>query len=256
MQSGEHQVAGLRRLDGNFGGFEISDLSHHHHVRVLPQKGAQGAGEGEPRLGIDLHLIDAGQVDLHRIFGGGDVDLCGVENIEAGIERDCFARAGGAGHQDHPLRLGQRPQVLRLLPVVKAELLDIESGRRGVEQPDNDLLPPHGGQSVDPHIHRFVARQLQLDAAILRQAPLGDIEPRHYLEAGGKAIGEVDRRGGDFMENAIDAKAHPILELVGLEVEVRGAALDGIHQDLVDVLDDGGVVIGGIDALIESAVLV
>ena len=58
------------------------------------------------------------------------------------------------------------------------------------------------------------------------------------------------------MQNAIDAKTHPILELVRLEVQVGGAALDGIHQDLVDVLDDGGVVIGGIDALVQPTVLV
>ncbi len=249
-------MAGLCCLDGDFGSFQIANFPHHHHIRVLPQEGAQGAGEGEPRLGVDLHLVDAGQVDLHRVFGGGDVYLGGVENIEAGIERDRFARAGGAGHQDHPLWLGEGAQVLRLLPVIKAELLDIKACRRGVEQTDNDLLPPHGGQGINPHIHRLVARQLQLDAAILWQPPLGNIEPRHDLEAGGEAVGEVDRRRSDFMQNAIDTKAHPILELIGLEVQVGGAALDGIHQNLVDVLDDGGIVIGGIDALVQPAVLV
>ncbi len=135
-------------------------------------------------------------------------------------------------------------------------MLDIEACRRGVEQTDNDLLSPHGGQGIDPHIHRLVARQLQLDAAILWQPPLGDIESCHDLEAGGKAVGEVDRRCSDFMQNAVDAKAHPILELIGLEVQVGGAALDGIHQDLVDVLDDGSIVIGGIDAFVQSAVFV
>ncbi len=249
-------MAGLRRLDGNFGGFQIANFTHHHHVRILPQEGAQGAGEGEPCLGVDLHLVDAGQVDLHRIFGGGDVHLGGVENIEAGIERDGFTRAGGAGHQDHPLRLGEGAQVLRLLPVVKAELLDIEPRRRGVEQTDHDLLPPHGGQGVDPHIHRLVTRQLQLDAAILRQPPLGDIEPRHYLEAGGEAVGQIDRRGGDLVQNAVDTKADPVLELVGFKVQVGGAALDGIHHDFIDVLDDGGIVIGSIDALVQPTVLV
>ncbi len=135
-------------------------------------------------------------------------------------------------------------------------MLDIEACRRGVEQTDNDLLPPHGGQGVDPHIHRLVARQLQLDAAILRQPPFGDIEPCHNLEAGGEAVGEVDRRCGNFMQNAIDAKAHPILELIRLEVQVGGTTLDGVHQDLVDVLDDGGIVIGGIDALVQPAVII
>ncbi len=79
-------MTGLGRLDSDFGGFEIANFPHHHHIRVLSQEGAQGAGKGEPRLGVDLHLIDAGQVDFHRIFGGRDIYLGGVENIEAGIE--------------------------------------------------------------------------------------------------------------------------------------------------------------------------
>ncbi len=58
------------------------------------------------------------------------------------------------------------------------------------------------------------------------------------------------------MQNAIDTKANPILELIRLEVQVGGAALDGIHQDFVDVLDDRGIVIGGIDALVQPAVII
>ncbi len=109
MQGGEHQVTSLRCLDGDFGGFEIADLPHHHHIRVLPQKGSQGAGKGQPSLGVDLHLVDSGQVDLHRIFGGGDVHLGSVENIETGIERDRFTRTGRAGDQDHALRFRECP---------------------------------------------------------------------------------------------------------------------------------------------------
>ncbi len=81
VKGGEHQVASLGGLDGYFCRLQIADLPHHHHIRVLPQEGAQGAGKGQPSLGVDLHLIDAGQVDLHRIFGGRNIDLGGVENI-------------------------------------------------------------------------------------------------------------------------------------------------------------------------------
>ena len=111
----------------------------------MAQEGAQGAGEGQPSLGIDLHLIDAGQVDLHRIFGGRDIDLGGIENIETGIERNRLARTGRAGHQDHALWLGEGAQILRLLPIVETELLDIEACGGGVEQTDNDFFAPHGG---------------------------------------------------------------------------------------------------------------
>ncbi len=49
VQRGEHQVAGLGRLDGDFGGLEVADFADHDHVRILAQEGAQGAGERSGR---------------------------------------------------------------------------------------------------------------------------------------------------------------------------------------------------------------
>ena len=48
------------------------------------------------------------------------------------------------------------------------------------------------------------------------------------------------RRGdrGRAGENAVDAEAHAHLAALGLEVDVRGAALDGLGDDRVDELDD------------------
>lgn len=113
MQGRQHQVTGLGGLDGNLGGFQIGS-PHHDDVGILAQEGAQGTGEGEPRLGVDLHLVDAGQVDLNRILGGGDVDLAGIEDVETGIERHRLARPCGPGDQYHALWFGERMQVLRL----------------------------------------------------------------------------------------------------------------------------------------------
>ena len=39
-------------------------------------------------------------------------------------------------------------------------------------------------------------------------------------------------------------------------MQVGGAALDGIHHDFVDVFDDGGVIISGVDAFIQSTALI
>ena len=72
-------------------------------------------------------------------------------------------------------------QVLRLLAVVEAELIEVEAGGRRVQQADDDLLAPHGGQGIDPHVHGSAAGDLQLDPPILGQTPLGDIQPRHHL---------------------------------------------------------------------------
>ena len=101
----EHQVAGLSGLDGDLGGFQIPDLPTMTMSGSWRRKERRGAGEGEPRLGIDLHLVDAGQVDLHRIFGGGDVDLAGVENVETGMRATPSCPTRGAGDQYHPCGL-------------------------------------------------------------------------------------------------------------------------------------------------------
>lgn len=41
MQGRQHQMAGLRRFDGNLCGFGIADFANHDHVRILTQQGAQ-----------------------------------------------------------------------------------------------------------------------------------------------------------------------------------------------------------------------
>ncbi len=111
VQRGEHQVAGLRRLDGDLGGLEVADLADHDDVGVLAQEGAQRRGEGQAHLVVDVDLVDAGQVDFRRILGRGDVAILGVEDVEAGVERHGLAAAGRAGHQDHALRLAEVAQV-------------------------------------------------------------------------------------------------------------------------------------------------
>jgi hypothetical protein len=47
---------------------------------------------------------------------------------------------------------------------------------------------------------------------------------------------------GDLLEHAVLPGAHAVELLVGLEVDVRGALVDGVQQDLVDEADDGRVV--------------
>ena len=47
----------------------------------LPQKGAQGRGEVQPDLLLHLHLVDAVQVELHRVLGGHDVGLGCVDAV-------------------------------------------------------------------------------------------------------------------------------------------------------------------------------
>ena len=72
----------------------------------------------------------------------------------------------------------------------------------------------------------------------MRYAPLGDVEPRHDFEARDDLDGQLDRRQRDFFEHTVDARADAKDFLVGLEMDVRAALLDGIEQDLIDEAHD------------------
>ncbi len=54
------------------------------------------------------------------------------------------------------------------------------------------------------------------------------------------------------MQNAVDAIADPQLVLRGFEVNVRGAVLEGLPDDLVDELDDTGFLVALGDLLVLS----
>ena len=122
-------MAGLGSFNGDVGRFQIADFAHHDNVGILAQKGAQGRSKGEPLFVVDVYLVDAGQVDLSRVFRGGDVHVFRVENIQAGIEGNGFARAGGAGDQHHAVGAVDGFQQQFFLKRLKAQLLDIERAR-------------------------------------------------------------------------------------------------------------------------------
>jgi len=67
VQRAHYQVAGERSLRGDLASFLISNFSHQHHVRILPQDGAECGGEGEPSFGIDRDLIAARELVLNRV---------------------------------------------------------------------------------------------------------------------------------------------------------------------------------------------
>ncbi len=125
-----------------------------------------------------------------------------------------------------------------------AELGHVELQVRLVEQAQADLLAEQRRQAVDPVVHVMAARQLDLDASVLGQAPLRDVHLRHDLDTRGQGVLQLQRRLHDFMQHAVDAITDPEGLLVGLDVDVGGLFLDGIGQDQVDQLDDRSILAG------------
>ena len=83
--------------------------------------------------------------------------------------------------------------------------------------------------------------ELDLDATVLRQALLRDVELRHDLDARDERVAQAERRVHHVVEHAVDAEADAHLLLVRLDVNVGRAALEGVDQEDVDETHDGRV---------------
>ena len=189
---------------------------------ILAQERLQRDREVQPGLVVDVDLVDAGQVDFRRVLDRGDVHARLVQDVQAGVERHRLAAAGRAGDEHHAVRPLDRLQQPVLLDLLVAERLDADLGARRIEDPDHDLLAEQRRQGADPEVDRLVA-ELQLHAAVLRHALLGDVEAGDDLDARRQLVLDRERRLRDLAQLAVDAEAHAVVVLVGLEVQVGGA---------------------------------
>ncbi len=147
----------------------------------------------------------------------------------------------GPGDEHHAPRLLDRRLELGERLGLEAELRHVEHQLVLVEETHDDLLAEERRQArhaeVDVLRHAVVL-EADLDAAVLRQALLRDVELRHDLDARRDRVAELHRRLHDVVEQAVDAVADAQLLLVRLDVDVAGALLDRRHQDDVHQLDD------------------
>ncbi len=169
-------------------------------------------------------------------------------SLERRVERGGLARAGRPGDQHDAVGLVHRPRGTRFMRGrVHADLVQVERHHRAVEHPHDHAFAEHGGQHADAQVDR-VAADGQLDAAVLRHAPLGDVEVGHHLDAGGDGERQVARRRHHFVQHAVGLDADAELVLERLEVQVAGVVLDGQQQHHVQQLADRGAVGQGLDA--------
>ena len=103
MDSGENEVAGERRLDGNLRGFLVADFADHDFVGIVAQDGTQAARKGEPLLFIHGNLGDTAQLVLDGIFDGDNFVFVALDLVDGGIECGGFSGARGTCDQDHAI---------------------------------------------------------------------------------------------------------------------------------------------------------
>ncbi len=168
-----------------------------------------------------------------RIFVVGVVELVAAPRTASSSCREPV----GPGDDDDAV--GLLDQLLELVELVVAQPDPVEAQLDvgAVEHAHHDGLAEHRRQHGDAQVDR-VAVDHQLDAAVLRQAPLGDVEVRHDLDAADDRQREVLRRRDHLVEDAVDAVAHLELVLERLEVDVGGLVLDRLEQHEVEQPDD------------------
>ena len=131
-----------------------------------------------------------------------------------------------------------------------AEIFECNPAPFLVEQPQDHALAVQRRHRGHPHVHLAVL-QLQPDAAILRHAPLGDVQVRHDLEPADDRGLQVDGRCGRVLQHAVDAISHPQPVGVSFEVHVRGPRFERLEQQQVHELDDRSFV-RQVDEVIEG----
>src|SRR6266550_1835599 len=85
----------------------------------------------------------------------------------------------------------------------------------------------------------FVAAHCKLDATVLWKPPLRDIEHRHDLDA--RYDGSMKSTGGGLglLQHAIIAIPNPKPILKWVNVDIRGARLDCLRDQLIYEANDG-----------------
>ena len=238
VQCGEHQVARQCGLNGDLGRVFITNFPHQNAVRVLTQEGAQHARERDADTLMDGHLHNAVDVVFHRVLGCQHLGIDGIHLAQCGVERGRLTRARGAG--DHENAVGLVDGIEDILVQLRREVQVIQVQVHGVavENTHHHGLTVLGGQGVDTHIHAALAH-LHHDTTILRHAALGNVHAGHHLHAGDNRVGQVHRRRGHLVQSTIHAVADLELLLEGLQVNIRGAFLDGLVNHEVHELDHG-----------------
>ena len=242
VQRRHHEVARQARLHGDLGRLEVADLADHHDVGVLAQDRAQAARERHLDLRVDLRLADAVDVILDRILDGQDVAREVVDALERRVQRRRLAGAGRAGDEQDAVRPMDELVHRGLVAVGHAEARQREPARLLVEQAQHDALAVPRRDRRDAHVDG-AARDPQRDAAVLRQALLGDVELRHDLDARHDERRDGALRLQHLAQHAVDAKPHRHAVLVRLDVNVGRVVLDGLRQERVDEANDRRLVV-------------
>src|SRR5207244_3135682 len=109
---------------------------------------------------------------------------------------------------DEQEAIGKREELAPLLERVIGEAEFFQACRRvlGIDNPDQDLLPPPPRHGADAQLNGLSIEH-DVDLSLLRAIAMSDVELREQLDARGDGGAHLERRTEFFGEAAIDAVA-------------------------------------------------
>ena len=134
VDGAQDPVSGQGCLHGDVGCLAIPDLPYHDDIGVLAQNGAQAARKRHPGLAVQLDLADFFNAVLHRIFDRYNIDVRLIDPFQDGIEAGAFAASGGAGAENHAVRLEDNRLDLAAVFVHHPQGFQRVDARTGIQQ--------------------------------------------------------------------------------------------------------------------------
>ena len=119
-----------------------------------------------------------------------------------------------------------------------AEILERRHALAMIEHAKHDLLAEDRPERRDAEVDRLAVFGGRADAAVLRQPLLGDVEPRHDLDAGDDPFVDPLGQVHHFFQQAVEAVTNDDVAFRGLDMNVARAALEGALDDELDHVDD------------------
>jgi hypothetical protein len=193
-------------------------------------------------LGVDLGLADAVEVVLDRVLDRHDVARWSLMRSSAAYSVVVLPEPVGPVTRMMPCGLVDQRRPSPAGSRLHAQAGQVEPAGLLVEQAQHHALAVAGGHRGDAHVDRAPG-DAQRDAAVLRQALLGDVEARHDLDARHQQRRQRALGLQHLAQHAVDAEAHhqPVLE--GLDVDVGGVLATAWVSSGVDQPDDRRVVL-------------
>ena len=186
--------------------------------------------KGEADRFVHRHLHDAFEIVFDRFFRREQLRIDRVDLSQARIERRRFSRTGRAGDNENAVRAINDFDDVIVDVIGEPERFEIEVDGRAVENSEHDALAKLRGQSRNAQIDR-AARDIFLDASVLRKPALGDVHVRHHLHARNDRQREMTRRRRHFVKRAVHAVTNFEFVFERLEVNVARAVLDRLKQN-------------------------